>query len=51
MSAIFIIAQGALFGIIAGDALPGNDLWGMSWEFIGASIANSVLTVLYAVSR
>lgn len=51
MSWFFLVLQGGLFGWVAGDAFPGDDFAGMSWEFLVACAANGMLTVIYGVSE
>ena len=46
MSTLFLILQGAMFGVVAGWAFPG---W--TWEFFALVIANAVFIVAYGVAE
>lgn len=46
MSLLFLILQGGLFGVVAGELYPG-----LTWEFFALIAANSVLTVAYGFSN
>lgn len=46
MNTLFLMAQGALVGFVAGLAFPG-----FGWEFFAAIIANSALTVAYGATK
>lgn len=42
MKYIFLIAQGVIFGWVAGEAFPD-----LTWEFFATVLTNSVLLVAY----
>lgn len=51
MSTLIMILQGGLVGYVAGQAFPGNDIVGVSWEFLAVACANAVLTVAYSMFK
>lgn len=46
MSTLFLILQGGVFGIVAGNLYPN---W--EWQFFAILLANSVLTVGYGAFK